>query len=103
MIDLELYKPNKKILDLDNEVIELWYGKTSLEFIKLLRNCRLEQDLTYFKHHCINYCNIDGNLIITYLYLEKKVYVHDYYGYKFLSNTNKIIRELFNYEINQII
>jgi hypothetical protein len=62
----DYYKPNQKILDLDDHVIELWYNKLSLEFVKLLR-----------KIDKIQFGDNSGEKVVFYLFYDNDKFFQD--------------------------
>jgi hypothetical protein len=89
---MDIYKPKKEILDLPDHVLELWFGKSCLPFIKELRRITSVRQFDNYIAFIIG-----EESIIEYSIENKTLYLSKY---RVNPSINiEFLKNIFNFEI----
>ena len=113
--NLDIYKPKQEILDLEDYIIELWYGKTALNVVKTIQKCEVSikifykgSDIIYYR---LNNITIFGFIVNSNIFVLYPINLVSYNLFEeaivrksnFIEMIKPIIKDLFGYQINNIL
>lgn len=96
-INLEDYKPNKEIIELADEVLELWFGNFIYYWIIKLRDCSI---IYHKEKNEIEYI-LDSES--NYLFCLKDLILYTPFSYDDCERISPLLMKCFNFHIEEIV
>jgi hypothetical protein len=111
-INLEDYQLNQEILNQEDYVLELWYGKAGLFFIKELRRIdNIKEDGNYIIDYInlingqgiLRYCSNDNTLYFDFRIECKFSNIYNLNYQQMIDLIEPILKQTFNFRIDSIL